>query len=142
MAAILSQSEDLRRVLETSRVVAVLGSSDDPPRPAYYVPDYLDDHGYRVLGINPGRNGVRLWAAPFVASLGDIKEPIDILNVFRRSDQLAMHVDEIIAAKPKVVWFQLGIRDAAVAKTLVAAGIDVVQDRCIMADHRRIFGNA
>lgn len=142
--AILTQTDDIRRVLLSARVVAVLGASDDPSRPAYYVPDYLHDHGFRIRPVNPLKHGTRLWGATFVSSLSDVGEPIDILDVFRRSDQLAMHVDEILALAPmpKVVWFQSGIRDSAVAKRLATAGIDVVQDRCMLQDHRRMFGHS
>ncbi len=140
--AILTQNDEIRRVLASAKVVAVLGANDDPPRPAYYVPDYLHDKGFKIRPVNPAKLGTRLWGATFVASLGDVGEPIDVVDVFRRSDQLAMHVDEILALRPlpKVVWFQSGIRDGAVAKALAAAGIDVVQDRCMLQDHRRMFG--
>jgi predicted CoA-binding protein len=137
--------DDVRRILERSRTVAVLGAHWEPSRPACYVPQYLFDHGYRVLPINPagvGRNQDQ-FGNPFVASLADITEPVDVVDVFRRSELVAGHTDEILAMSPlpKVVWLQLGIRDDAFATRLRAAGIEVVQDRCMLADHRRMLGS-
>jgi predicted CoA-binding protein len=87
--------------------------------------------------VNPGLAGQQLFGEPVRAALTDITEPIDLVDVFRRPDALPAHVDEIIAARPRAVWFQLGIRNDAVAQQLEAAGIEVVQDRCTLADHRR-----
>lgn len=130
-----------RRILETTRTIAVLGAHPDTDRAAYYVPDYLHGRGYRVFPVNPTKVGQKLWGEPVVASLPEVSAAhgaIDMVDVFRPSDALAGHVDEILKMTPlpKVVWFQLGIRDDAVARTLVDAGIDVVQSRCALADHR------
>jgi len=128
----------LRTILTTSPTVAVLGIRDDPAAPGFYVPEYLHDMGYRVLGVNPRLAGATLFGEPVRASLAEISEPIDLVDVFRRADQLGMHVTELIAARPRVVWFQLGIRNDAVADQLTAAGLEVIQDRCTLADHRRL----
>ena len=128
----------IRTILETSPTVAVLGIRDDPAAAGFYVPEYLHDAGYRVLGVNPRLAGKTMFGEPVRATLAEITEPIDLIDVFRRPDQLAMHTAELIAAKPRVVWFQLGIRNDAVAAELAAAGIEVVQDRCTLADHQRM----
>jgi predicted CoA-binding protein len=133
------RDDDLDGVLRGSRVVAVLGASARPERPGYYVPAYLREQGYRIRPVNPAEAGTRLHDATTVGSLGDVDEPVDVVDVFRRPDQLAAHLPEILAMRPlpRVVWLQSGIRDDAVADALVAAGIDVVQDRCMLAEHRR-----
>jgi uncharacterized protein len=134
----------LRSILEQTRTIVVLGAHWEPARPACYVPLYLNDAGYRVLPVNPAGVGRALFDGTrrreFVASLAQIDEPVDMLDVFRRAELLPQHVDEILAMphRPKVVWFQLGIRNDAVATTLSAAGIVVVQDRCTLAEHRRL----
>lgn len=130
----------LRTILETSPTVAVLGIHDDVARAAYYVPEYLHEVGYRILGVNPslaGR-GKTLFDHAVVASLAELAEPIDLVDVFRRSEWLPQHQAELLACKPKVVWMQLGVHHDGVARALEAAGIEVVQDRCTMADHRRL----
>lgn len=131
---------DVRAVIERGRVVAVLGAHDDPSRPACYVPDYMHGVGARIVPVNPALVGRTLWGEPVRASLVDIGEPVDIVDVFRRSDALPAHLAELLAMSPRpaVVWFQQGIRNDTVAAALIAAGIDVVQDRCLLADHRRM----
>ena len=128
----------LRTILETSPTVAVLGIHDDDSRAAYYVPEYLHEHGYRVLGVNPHLAGRVLFGEPVVGTLAELREPIDLVDVFRRSEWLPEHQADLLAARPRVVWMQLGVRHDAVARALEAAGIEVVQDRCTMADHRRL----
>lgn len=131
-----------RRALETSRTIAVLGIHDDLARPAAYVPEYLAKVGYKVLGANPNLAGRTLFGHPVAATLaelGELGEPIDMVDVFRRPEAIPAHVDDILAARPKVVWLQLGIRNDEVARVLERHGIEVIQDRCTYADHRR-FG--
>ncbi|MBK9030755.1 MAG: CoA-binding protein [Myxococcales bacterium] len=129
---------DVRAILAHSPTVAVLGVHHDPARPAHYVPAYLHAQGYRVLGVNPALVGRALFGAPVVATLADLAEPIDLIDVFRRADALPGHLAELAACPAPVVWFQLGIRNDAVAEALRAAGKRVVQDRCTLADHRRL----
>lgn len=129
-----------RRILESARVVAVLGAHPDRQRPAHYVPDYLHRQGARIIPVNPGFVGTTLWGEPTRAALTEIGEPVDVVDVFRRSELLPVHLDEILAMRPlpRVVWFQSGIRDDAVARALQSAGIEVIQDRCMLADHRAL----
>lgn len=128
-----------RRALETSSTIAVLGIHNDLSRPAAYVPEYLSEVGYRVLGVNPMLVGQEVLGHKVTATLAELGEPIDIVDVFRRPAAIPPHVDDILAAKPKIVWLQLGIRNDEVAKVLESHGIEVIQDRCTLADHRR-FG--
>jgi len=132
--------ERVRELLIGARTVAVLGASTKPERPAFYVPDYLHEQGYRLIPVNPLHVGAVAWAEPFRAKLTDIVEPIDIVDVFRHPNFLPSHTPDFLAMQPapKVVWFQQGIRNDEVAATLIAAGIEVVQDRCILVDHRRL----
>jgi predicted CoA-binding protein len=136
--SLLTGDADIARALERARVVAVLGAHRETERPAFYVPDYLHAQGYRVLPVNPQLPGEVLWGEPVRAHLTDLGEPIDLVDVFRRPDALDDHLGDFLAMQPlpRVVWFQLGIRNDRVAAALVR-GIDVVQDHCTLADHRR-----
>lgn len=136
----MQTDDELRAFLAGARRIAVLGAHVDPGKPAHYVPDYLHRKGYRILPANPVYAGRTLWGEPVRASLGEISEPVDVLDVFRRSAQVADHADEILALRPGLVWLQSGIRNDAVARMLEDAGIPVVQDRCLMVEHRRLLG--
>lgn len=132
---------ELREILARTRTIAVLGAHTDPNKPACYVPDYLHDAGYIVRAVNPVFAGRRMWDATCVGALTDLglaPGELDLLDVFRRPEFLLGHVPEILAVKPKVVWLQLGIRHAEFARTLRDAGIVVVEDRCTLAEHRRL----
>lgn len=136
-----SFSDDkLREILAGSPTVAVLGVHQTPEKAAYYVPDYLHDEGYRILGVNPGLQGKTMFGEPVRATLAELTEPVDIVDVFRRPEAIMAHVEDILAMKPRprVVWFQLGIRNDDAAHILEAAGITVVQNRCMLADHQRL----
>lgn len=128
----------VRRVLTTSRTVAVLGAHSDPTRPAWYVPDYLHSQGFEIIPVNAALVGQSLWGRPVLGSLAEIDEPVDVVDIFRRSEALPGHLDEILSMveAPRTVWFQKGIRNAEVARQLEAKGIEVIQDRCMLADHR------
>ncbi|HMV67812.1 MAG TPA: CoA-binding protein [Myxococcota bacterium] len=136
----LSHDDDLRRALLRARTIAVLGAHPDPSRPAHYVPAWMARAGYDVLPVNPAYAGAELFGRRVVASLGDLEGPVDMVDVFRRSDQIPAHAPEILALAPGCVWLQQGIRHDAAAAAWVAAGIDVVQDRCLMVEHRRLVG--
>jgi len=130
----------LREILSTSPTIAVLGIHREPDKPAFYVPEYLHDEGYRIIGVNPRFADQALFGEPVRATLTAIGEPVDLVDVFRRAEQIPTHVDDILAMRPrpKVVWFHLGIRNDDAAKILEAAGITVIQDRCTLADHQRL----
>ena len=141
MASLVDDQAGIRSILERTRTVAVLGAHSESHRAAYYVPEYLHEQGYRVLSVNPTLAGDSLFGEPVVATLADLPEPVDLVDVFRRASHLPAHLPELLAMepKPKVVWLQLGIRHDEIARALVDADIDVVQDRCTLADHRRLF---
>lgn len=137
----LTKDPELREALVRARTIAVLGAHDDTGRAAFYVPDYLRDQGYRIIPVNPFLAGKEMWGERVHSSLRDLAdEPIDLVDVFRRGRDLPGHLPELLGlkARPLVVWFQLGIRNDEVAAQLEAAGITVVQDRCTLADHRRL----
>ncbi|HEV8320802.1 MAG TPA: CoA-binding protein [Myxococcota bacterium] len=131
---------DLARILMESPTVAVLGAHVDEGRAGFYVPAYLHGAGYRVLPVNPRFVGEVLWAVAVSARLADLREAIDLVDVFRRADAIDAHVPEILAMdpRPRVVWFQSGIRNDGAAAALRAAGLEVVQDHCTLAEHRRL----
>ncbi len=127
-------------ILKSVRVVAVVGAHAQTMRAAHYVPAYLASQGYRILPVNPDFAGQELFGEKVVARLEDIDERVDLVNVFRRSDAVIDHVDEVLAMqpRPRVVWLQSGIRNDEAAGRWAEAGLDVVQDRCTLADHRRL----
>ena len=130
----------VREILTTSPTVAVLGIHEEPEKAAFYVPEYLHDEGYKIIGVNPQYAGRELFGQPVRATLAEIGEPVDLVDVFRRPDAIPAHVEDILAMKPrpKVVWFQLGIKNDDAARVLEAAGITVIQNRCTLADHQRL----
>jgi predicted CoA-binding protein len=143
-ANLVADDAGLTRILREARTIAVLGAKGEASQPAFYVPAYLKTHGYRVLPVNPTRTGERILGESVVATLADLREAPDVVEVFRRPQFLQAHAAEIVrlAWKPAVVWFQLGIRNDGAAETLARAGIRVVQDRCMMPEHRRLLGAA
>ncbi len=132
--------EAVREPLVKARVVAVLGVSATPEKPAHYVPEYAVQSGYRVIPVNPLLAGQRLFGETVRATLAEIAEPVDIVDVFRRAELLDAHLPDILGMnpRPKLVWLQLGIRNPEFAAKLLEAGIEVIQDRCLLADHRNL----
>jgi uncharacterized protein len=141
---IVTDDAELVRIFKTVRTIAVLGAKPGVNEPAYYVPAYLATRGYRILPVNPTLTGRSLFGAPVAATLADLKEPADVIEVFRRPEFLVGHAREILdlSWRPATVWFQLGIRHDGAAEMLARAGILVVQDRCMMPEHRRLLGAA
>ncbi|HEU4742713.1 MAG TPA: CoA-binding protein [Meiothermus sp.] len=131
---------ELRDFLAAARTVAVLGAHTNHNKAAFYVPDYLYRHGYRILPTNPVFAGQTLWGQKVHANLSEILESVDVLDVFRRSDALPDHLEDILALHPKLVWLQSGIRNDAFAEKLENSGIQVIQDRCLMIVHRQLLG--
>lgn len=141
--AIFSSDEDIKRILRQGNTIAVLGAHKIESKAAHYVPKYLAANGYDVYPVNPQFAGERLFAKEITKTLESLTTAIDIVNVFRRSEHLEAHLDDILAMRPlpKVVWFQLGIFNHEVARKLSEAGIDVIQDRCMLADHQYLLKN-
>lgn len=140
-ANLVEDDAGLTRILREARTVAVLGAKAQPSEPAHYVPAYLAREGYRVLPVNPTLAGRQVLGTAVVPTLADLPEPVDVIDVFRRPEYLPGHASEILALpwRPAVVWFQLGIRNDVAAERLARAGIRVVQDRCMMPEHRRLI---
>ena len=138
---LVSDDAGLTAIFREAKTVAVVGAKDDPAEPAHYVPAYLHARGYRILPVNPKLTGRRLHDAATVARVADLPEPVDVIEVFRRPEYLPGHAAEILALpwRPRAVWFQLGIRNDSAAEALARAGIRVVQDRCMMPEHRRLI---
>ncbi|MEX1249003.1 MAG: CoA-binding protein [Anaerolineales bacterium] len=135
---LIKSQNDLRRLLEEARVIAVVGHSDRPNRTSYRIANYLRRAGYKVYAVNPSIQQVN--GEPAYPNLAAVPEPIDIVDVFRRSEFLGEVVDQAIAAAAKSVWAQLGVYDEAAAARAEAAGLQMVMDRCIMVDHERLLG--
>lgn len=132
--------DDIAAICRDARRVAVLGIKPEShaSAPAHYVPAYLVEAGLEVIPVPVYYPGVTtILGAPVFRTVAAVPGPIDIVDVFRRSGDVAPHVEDLIAAHPKVVWLQLGIRHDPSAERLARAGIRVVQDRCLLVDHRR-----
>lgn len=139
MPEIVDPAEALHR-LRGAQTIAVIGVSANPAKPAHYVPLYLESQGYRIIPVNPRYVGQTLFGERVLPSLDEVEGAVDLVDIFRRPHDLPGHLDELLRMRPPVVWFQLGIRNDAVAAALVEAGIDVVQDRCTLADLRGAGG--
>ncbi len=127
----LAYSDELiARVLRETRVIALVGASKNPMRPSHSVMRYLQGRGYRVIPVNPGLAGQILLGEKVCASLSEIAEPIDMVDVFRRSEAVPPVVDEAIAKGAKTVWMQLGVRHDAAAARAETAGLTVIMERC------------
>ena len=133
---IITQDEDIKDILNTTKTIAVLGLSPKPERDSNRVARYLKDRGYKIIPVRPAQK--EILGEKAYRSLDDIKEPVDIIDVFRNPAQIIPHVPEAIRLKPKVFWMQLNIENPEAADLLTAAGIDVVMDRCIEVEHERL----
>lgn len=132
----------LTEILKTTRTIALIGASANPTRPSQRVMGFLLRKGYIVHPVNPGLAGKTLLDRPVFASLSEIDEPIDMVDVFRAADALPGLVDEVLAMTPlpKVIWGQLSVRDDAAAARAEAKGIKVVMDRCPAIEYPRLIG--
>jgi predicted CoA-binding protein len=130
-------ADEIGKLLKTAQTIAVVGLSDSPLRPSYGVSAYMQSHGYHIIPVNPTINGALGEKA--VASLSEIGDKIDIVDVFRRSEFVPEVVDEAIRLGVPAIWMQEGVVHEAAAAKARAAGIFVVMDRCILKEHRRRF---
>lgn len=136
---LITNTAEIRDLLNETRTIAVLGIKTEAQagQPAFYVPNYLRSAGFHIIPVPvyyPKAD--RILGQQVFRRLVDIPIEVDLVNVFRRSEDIPPHVEDILGKKPKAVWLQSGIRNDAAAETLARAGIKVVQDRCIMVDHR------
>lgn len=126
----------LGALLRDARTIAVVGLSPNPRRPSHTVAAYLQEAGYRIVPVRPG--GAVILGEPSYPDLAAARAgagPLDVIDVFRRSDAIATMGDAMLAADPRLVWMQVGVQDDATAGRLEAAGITVVMDRCLMVEH-------
>ncbi|MGQ9734610.1 MAG: CoA-binding protein [Candidatus Bipolaricaulia bacterium] len=130
--------EEIRKILSEARTVAVVGCSRDPEKDAHRVPRYLQEQGYKIIPVNP-QAGEILGERAY-PSLAELERRADIIEIFRPSEEAYRIVQEAIKLRPKAIWMQLGIVDEAAAKLAEEHGIEVVMDRCMMVEHRRLFG--
>ena len=132
----------LRRILTTVRSIAVVGVSTNPVRPSYYVARYLGLKGFRVIPVNPGHAGEMLFGATIRARLSEIGEPVDMVDIFRRSEHVGPIVDEALEHLPdlRVIWMQIGVQNAEAAAKAEARGVEVIQNRCPKIEYQRLFG--
>ncbi|MBM7114655.1 CoA-binding protein [Archangium primigenium] len=140
---LIEDEDGIRAVVRRSKRVAVLGikTEQHAGQPAYYVPEYLSRAGVDVVPVPVYYPEVtHILQRPVFRRLVDIPGEIDLVDVFRRPQDIEQHLEDLLAKKPRAVWFQSGIRNDVVARRLAEAGIQVVQDRCLMVDHRRYGG--
>jgi predicted CoA-binding protein len=129
------QTETIRRLLDTTKTIAVVGLSSRPGRPGYYVPAYLQAQGYRIIPVNPFIESA--LGEKSYPDLLAVPEPVDLVLLFRRSEAVPPFVDQAIEIGAKAVWMQLGIVNQAASKKARQAGLDVVMDACMLVEHKR-----
>ena len=138
---IIKDNEQIRELISQTKRIAILGIKTERQafQPAFYVPQYMAHAGFEVIPVPVYYpNASEILGKKVYLKLADIPEEIDLVNVFRRSNDIQKHTDDILAKKPRAVWFQSGIRNDEIARTFAEKGIKVVQDRCLMVEHRRI----
>jgi predicted CoA-binding protein len=131
----INSQETIKAILADCRIIAVVGLSSDPNRPSHGVASYMQRRGYRVIPVNP--NETEVFGERAYPALIDVPDKIDLVDIFRRSDEAGKAVDEAIAIGAKAVWLQEGVIDEAAAQRAHAAGLLVVMDRCWLKDHAR-----
>jgi predicted CoA-binding protein len=139
---LITDDAGLKAVLAETRTIAVLGikTQAQSGQPAFYVASYLQSAGFDVVPVPVYFPEVtQILGRPVYRRIADIPAPVDMVNVFRRPEDVPPHVDDILSKNPKSAWMQLGIRNDAAAEKLARAGIKVVQNRCLMVDHRRLM---
>ena len=128
----------LRRILRTSRTIAVVGLSADWFRPSYFAAKYMQEHGYRIVPVNPRYEAV--LGERCHATLATIEVPVDIVDVFRKTEDVLPIAEQAIAIGAKCLWQQIGVKNEEAAALAAAAGLEVVMDRCVKIEHARLFG--
>jgi uncharacterized protein len=128
----------LRRILRESKVIAVVGLSADWFRPSYFAAKYMQEHGYRVIPVNP--KYPEILGEKCYPSLRDIRQPVDMVDVFRKTADVMPIAEDAIRIGAKVLWQQLGVRNEEAAARARAAGLETVMDRCVKIEHGRLFG--
>ncbi len=138
---LIQSDAEIARVLAYTKRIAVLGMKTEPGQPACYVPAYAQRTGHEIIPVPVYYPELtEMMGRPVFRRIADIPGPVDMVDVFRRPKDIPAHVDDILAKMPRCVWFQLGIRNDEVAETLSKAGIDVVQDKCLMVEMQNLRG--
>jgi len=132
----------LKTLLKRTRRIAVLGVSLNPVRPSYYVARYMALKGFDVIPINPGHVGEEVFGAKVLGSLSDVEGPVDMVDIFRRSEHVGPVVEEALTKFPdlQTIWMQIGVINEEAAATAAARGVDVIMDRCPKIEYQRLFG--
>ncbi len=130
----MNEYATIDKILAETQSIAVVGFSSNPAKAGYYVPAYLKQQGYRIFPVNP--NLTDGLGEPAYASLADVPGPVDLVLIFQRSENVPPFVDQAIASGAKAVWMQLGIANDEAAAKATAAGLDVVQDACMLVEHK------
>lgn len=128
---------ELRRILQETRTIAVVGASASEDKEAHSVPAYLQEHGYRVIPVNPSHD--EILGVPAVGSLEDVDEEVDVVDVFRPAEETPEIARQAVAIGAKVLWLQLGIENEEAARIAEAGGLEVVMDACMKRNHARLF---
>ncbi len=133
--------DQIRRIFQRTRVIACIGASPKPERPSHYVSLFLKQCGYRVIPVNPVQAGRQIFGETVVAELSEIDAPVDMIDIFRRSEEVLPVVAEAIAALPalRTVWMQIGIANADAAMLAQEQGLDVIENRCPKVEIPRLF---
>lgn len=134
----MDEISKLRRILKYGKTIAVVGLSANWWRPSYFAAKYMQSHGYRIIPVNPQYTEV--LGEKCYKSLSDIPEKVDIVDCFRKSEEIPPLADEAIKIGAKCLWMQLGVHSDAARKKAEAAGLDVVDNRCVKIEHARLFG--
>ena len=134
----MDDSDKLRRILRGSRTIAVVGLSAQWHRPSYFAAKYLQEHGYRIIPVNPTYDAI--LGEKSYKSVRDIPEKVDVVDCFRKSEEIPKLADDAIAIGAKVLWMQLGVENAEARRTAEAAGLEVVENHCMKIEHGRFFG--
>ena len=130
----------LRRILRENHVIALVGLSADWFRPSNFAAKYLQEHGYRIIPVNPRYAGQTILGERCYASVRDIPEPVQVVDVFRKTGDVPPIADDAIAIGARILWQQIGVRNEAAAAKAQAAGLETVMDRCMKIEHGRLFG--
>ena len=134
----MSTIAELRRILKTNHTIAVIGLSADWYRPSYFAAKYMQEHGFRIIPVNPKYD--EILGEKCYPNLKAIPEPVDIVDVFRKPDDCAPIAQDAVAIGAKVLWLQLGVVNEEAARVAEAGGLEVVMDRCVKIEYARLFG--
>jgi predicted CoA-binding protein len=137
MSLVDYQADTVRRILKSSKTIAVVGLSPKPERPSHQVASYLKEAGYTVIPVNPGQDS--LLGLPCYPNLLAVPSPVDIVDIFRRPEHVLPVVEQAIAIQAKVIWMQSGIVNEEAARLAEEAGLTVIMDRCTMVDHMKLL---